>query len=99
MLWCKRQGSTFCVRRRLALYPYVRFATCAFLIIFAGIVGVGAVVLLPRAVERLLLASTEISRRGMPSVAKSGSVAGGASIAVTVEGAPVVEDAPEHPSA
>jgi hypothetical protein len=80
------------------LYPYVRFATCACLIIFASIVGVGALVLLPRAVERPLLASTEISPRLMPSAAESASAAAEASDAVTVEAPPAAQNAPEQPS-
>jgi hypothetical protein len=81
------------------LYPNVRFATCASLIIFASIVGVGALVLLPRAIERSLVASTDISRRGMPSAVESRSVEGRASNAVTVEAPSPVENAPEQSSA
>jgi hypothetical protein len=81
------------------LYPYVRFATCASLIIFTIIVGVGALVLLPRAVDRSVLAGTESSRRGMPSVAESGSVEGRVSSAGKVEAPPAAENAPEQPSA
>src|SRR5260370_9941791 len=101
MLWGKRevQGPAFCVPRRLALYPYVRFATCGFLIVFTSIVGVGALMLLSRAVKRPLLASTEISRRAMPSVAERGIVEGGASNIVAVEAPPAAENAPAQPSA
>jgi hypothetical protein len=81
------------------LYTYVRFATCACLIIFASIVGVGALVLLPRAVERPLPANTKISPRGMPTVVESASLEGGASNTVTVEAAPAAQNAPEQPSA
>jgi hypothetical protein len=71
------------------LYPYVRFATCASLIAFIGVVGVGALVLLPRAVERPLVVSAEtpdstalpcnldpscLSRRAVPAVVERGSV-------------------------
>jgi hypothetical protein len=81
------------------LYPYVRFATCGFLIVFTSIVGVGAPTLLSRAVKWPLLASTEISRRAMPSVAERGIVEGEASNIVTVEAPPAAENAPEQPSA
>jgi hypothetical protein len=77
----------------------VRFATCASLVIFASLVGVGTLVLLPRAVERPLLAGTEISHRGMPTVVEGGSAEGGASNAVTVDAPLAAENTPEQPSA
>lgn len=76
----------------------MRFSICVSLIIFASIVGVGALALLPRAIERSLLAG-DISRRSMSSILESGSVEGRASNSVTVEASSPVENAPEQPSA
>jgi hypothetical protein len=48
--------------KELALYPYLRFATCASLIAFIGLIGVGGSVLLYQKVGRSLPAKTEVSR-------------------------------------
>jgi hypothetical protein len=48
--------------KELALYPYLRLATCASLIAFIGLIGVGGSVLLYQKVGRPLPANTEVSR-------------------------------------
>jgi hypothetical protein len=59
------------------LYSYVRFATCASLIAFTSIVGVGALMLLSRALERPLVVSAEApdpaAPRGVPQLSNPGS--------------------------
>jgi hypothetical protein len=51
------------------LYPRVRFATCACLIAFLGIVGIGAPMLFFRTLERPLAANAE-ARRATPALAE-----------------------------
>ncbi len=59
-----RGGRFLCVgRKKRLLYSYVRFAAAASLIAFGSIISVGALVLVPPAVERLLVARAEISHQ------------------------------------
>jgi hypothetical protein len=76
------------------LYSYVRFAAAASLIAFGSIIGVGALVLVPPAVERLLLARAEISHppREVPSLAEPGPPKAG-----TIEVASAAESVSEQP--
>ncbi len=82
------------------MYSYVRFAAAAALIAFGSIIGVGALVLVPPAVERLLLARAEIShqpaetmpRREVPSLSEPGPPTAG-----TIEVASAAESVSEQP--
>jgi hypothetical protein len=56
------------------LYPYVRFATCASLIAFIGLIGVGGLASLYQNVGRALPASSEVPRPDtVPTVATRGT--------------------------
>ncbi len=78
------------------LYRNVRFVTCASLIAFIGIIGVGELLLLHRAVERSPPTRINISGRDISPTVQNGSVAGDPSNAVTtIETPPLSENVPK----
>jgi hypothetical protein len=86
------------------VYPHLRLATCASLIAFTGIVGIGAPLMLSRAVERPLVVSAEAPYPTAlpprtPLVAEREVVERSASTAGTFEAPPAAETAPAKRSA